>query len=86
MLKFNVKSALEYTGTESTSDDWLEIPEVVPKTIIELQRHAKKVTEHLQQKETLETTADLRDFTEKNFKANEKTIAYIKKSTNDKFK
>ena len=41
-LKFSVNSALEYTCSESTADDWVDAyPEAVPKIIVQLQRHAQ---------------------------------------------
>ena len=46
-LRFSVDSALEYTCTESQADDWLDTPELTAKLIIELQRHARAVTDHL---------------------------------------
>ena len=67
-MRFSVETATEYKCSESTVDDWLDMPEITPKLIIELQRHAKAVAEHLRYKETLETTADLRSMCEKNFK------------------
>lgn len=36
---FKVNSALEYTGTESTADDWDNCPEILTQLIIELQAH-----------------------------------------------
>ena len=67
-LRFSVDSAMEYKCSESTVDDWLDMPQITPKLIIELQRHAKAVADHLRLKDTLETTADLRQMCEKLFK------------------
>ena len=68
IFRFSVDTATEYKCSESTVDDWLDMPEITPKLIIELQRHAKAVADHLRYKDTLETTADLRSMCEKNFK------------------
>jgi len=46
-MRFSVDSALTYKCTESAVDDWLETPEIMAKLVIELQRHAKAVAEHL---------------------------------------
>ena len=46
-LRFSVDSALDYQCTESTADDWIDSHETTAKLIIELQRHAKAVAEHL---------------------------------------
>ena len=70
-LRFSVDSALEYKCSESTADDWMDTPELTAKMIIELQRHAKAVAEHLAIVNKAELTSSLRDYTEKRF-----TVSY----------
>ena len=47
LYEFDLDSALEYKCSESTVDDWESENEAVARYIIELQRHAKKVADHL---------------------------------------
>ena len=46
-LAFTHDDALSYKCSESTVEDWLDTPDITPKLIVELQRHAKVVAEHL---------------------------------------
>ena len=39
ILGFSVDSALTYNCTETEADDWLEIPAIIARLIVELQRH-----------------------------------------------
>ena len=66
-LRFSVDSALEYKCTESSAEDWLETPEITAKLIIELQRQAQAVTDHLNVVNKAELTKDLRAYTENRF-------------------
>ena len=66
-LRFSVDSALSYQCTESTADDWIDTHETTAKLIIELQRHAKAVAEHLKIVNKAELTAHLREYAEKRF-------------------
>ena len=48
ILRFSVDSALEYTCSESTADDWTDVyPETIPTLIVQLQRHAKAACQHM---------------------------------------
>ena len=66
-LRFSVDNALEYKCTESSAEDWLETPEITAKLIIELQRQAEAVTDHLNVVNKAELTKDLRVYTENRF-------------------
>ena len=75
-LRFSVDSALEYTCSESTVDDWLDVyPEAIPKSIVQLQRHAKAACQHMSKRSKEETTASLRTYTEQRF-----TVSFIYQS------
>ena len=71
-------SALDYQCTESTADDWIDTHETTAKLIIELQRHAKAVAEHLRIVNKAELTASLREYTEKRFDENEENVETLK--------
>ena len=56
MLRFSVDSALTYKCTETTAEDWEDMPENTAKLIIELQAHQKAVADHLKTESEAETT------------------------------
>ena len=66
-FEFDIDSALEYKCSETTVDDWQDTCETSAEMIIQLQRHAKKVADHLQVLSTYETTKDLRAYTMNRF-------------------
>ena len=74
-LRFSVNSALTYTGTESQPEDWIDTHERTAQLIIELQRHAKSVAEHLAFLDTHELVSSLRAYTEENFQRKDETVA-----------
>jgi hypothetical protein len=47
LLAFTVDSALDYTGSQSTIEDWDNCPEILTKLIIELQAHQKATCDYL---------------------------------------
>ena len=73
---FEVDSALTYKCSDSTVDDWQDSCLSSAQLIIELQRHAKKVAEHLTYLNTLETTKDLRDYTLNRFDVSSITLSH----------
>ena len=75
MFDFEADSALAYTCSDSTIDDWQDTNEITPKLIIELQRHAKKVAEHLLYLSKLETTEDLRGYSMNRFDVSHQPIS-----------
>ena len=64
-MKFSVNSALEYSCSESTVDEWVDVyPEAIPRSIVQLQRHAKAACQHMNKRSKEETTASLRTYSE----------------------
>ena len=81
MLRFSVDSALTYKCTETTAEDWEDMPENTAKLIIELQAHQKAVSEHLKQESEAETTKALREYTQGRFDKNEENLETHKDDT-----
>ena len=84
-LRFSVESALTYTCTESSADDWIDFPEKPVQLIVELQRHVKAINEHLKAESLLETVASCRSYTEDRFDRNELNHENHKTATSEKF-
>ena len=60
----NVES---FQYTETTVDDWEDLPELPAKLIIELQRFSEAVVKDITAENDIETTASLRSYTEDRF-------------------
>ena len=67
LYEFDINSAFEYKCSETTADDWTETHETTAQLIIQLQRHAKKVAEHLVVLANLETVESLRSYSMNRF-------------------
>lgn len=60
----SLKNCLVYESVAYKSRDWDNIPPIVPKFIINLQKYMMGVTKELKHQTELETTSQLRHFTE----------------------
>ena len=84
-LRFSCDSALTYTGTESQPEDWIDTHERTAQLIIELQRHAKAVADHLAHLDNLEVVSSLRSYTEERFQKNEEIVVNHKNFSDEQF-
>ena len=84
-MRFSCDSALTYTGTESQPEDWIDTHERTAQLIIELQRHAKAVADHLAHLDTKEVVSSLRSYTEDRFQKNEEIVVNHKNLSDEQF-
>ena len=74
MLKLEgqrIENPLIYQKIQYPSHEWDNIPPVIPKFIINLEKYMEGVTDLLKQQSLLETTASVRAWTESSVKVSE---------------